>query len=142
MFSATQTKDVEDLIRAGLRNPVLVSVKEKGYKTLLRKQKLNLAFVLEEKTSAKKSTPIALDNFFMTCEASQKFACLVKFLREHSGKTMLFFSTGACVEYFSLLLTRILKRQRQIFAIHGKKAKRHNVFDNFKKSENGECIDL
>ena len=49
LFSATQTKDVEDLIRAGLRNPVLVSVKEKGYKTLLRKQKLNLAFVLEEK---------------------------------------------------------------------------------------------
>jgi ATP-dependent RNA helicase DDX55/SPB4 len=30
LFSATQTKDVEDLIRAGLRNPVLVSVKEKG----------------------------------------------------------------------------------------------------------------
>ena len=30
LFSATQTKDVDDLIRAGLRNPVLVSVKEKG----------------------------------------------------------------------------------------------------------------
>ena len=32
LFSATQTKDVEDLIRAGLRNPVVVAVKEKGEK--------------------------------------------------------------------------------------------------------------
>lgn len=29
LFSATQTKEVEDLIRAGLRNPVSVTVKEK-----------------------------------------------------------------------------------------------------------------
>lgn len=30
LFSATQTKEVEVLIRAGLRNPVLVSVTEKA----------------------------------------------------------------------------------------------------------------
>lgn len=30
LFSATQTKEVEALIRAGLRNPVLVSVTEKA----------------------------------------------------------------------------------------------------------------
>jgi ATP-dependent RNA helicase DDX55/SPB4 len=39
LFSATQTKDVEDLIRAGLRNPVIVSVKEKGKN---KKNNLNL----------------------------------------------------------------------------------------------------
>lgn len=32
LFSATQTKDVENLVRAGLRNPVLVSVHEKFLK--------------------------------------------------------------------------------------------------------------
>ena len=32
LFSATQTKDVENLVRAGLRNPVLVSVREKFLK--------------------------------------------------------------------------------------------------------------
>jgi ATP-dependent RNA helicase DDX55/SPB4 len=32
LFSATQTKDVENLVRAGLRNPVLVSVQEKFQK--------------------------------------------------------------------------------------------------------------
>lgn len=30
LFSATQTKEVENLIRAGLRNPVLVSVSAKA----------------------------------------------------------------------------------------------------------------
>ena len=33
LFSATQTKAVEDLIRAGLRNPVRISVKEKQEQT-------------------------------------------------------------------------------------------------------------
>ena len=36
LFSATQTKDVEDLIRAGLRNPVIVAVKEKGSSRLVK----------------------------------------------------------------------------------------------------------
>lgn len=30
LFSATQTKHVETLMRAGMRNPVQVTVKEKG----------------------------------------------------------------------------------------------------------------
>lgn len=32
LFSATQTKQVELLMRAGMRNPVQVTVKEKGSK--------------------------------------------------------------------------------------------------------------
>lgn len=31
LFSATQTREVENLARAGLRNPVAVTVKEKVY---------------------------------------------------------------------------------------------------------------
>lgn len=30
MFSATQTQELEKLVRAGLRNPVRITVKEKG----------------------------------------------------------------------------------------------------------------
>lgn len=30
MFSATQTDELEEIIRAGLRNPVRITVKEKG----------------------------------------------------------------------------------------------------------------
>lgn len=43
LFSATQTKEVELLMRAGLRNPVLVTVTEK----------------------ATQSTPILLNNYYM-----------------------------------------------------------------------------
>lgn len=43
LFSATQTKEVEALIRAGLRNPVTVTVTEK----------------------ATQSTPMSLDNYYI-----------------------------------------------------------------------------
>ena len=49
LFSATQTKEVEDLIRAGLRNPVRISVKEKS--------------VTGEDSTAR--TPASLENFYM-----------------------------------------------------------------------------
>ena len=50
LFSATQTKEVEDLIRAGLRNPVRISVKEK-------------TGVNEEESVQK--TPSTLKNYYM-----------------------------------------------------------------------------
>ena len=47
LFSATQTDEVEDLIRAGLRNPVRITVKERGH-------------VQEES-----KTPVTLTNHYM-----------------------------------------------------------------------------
>ena len=49
LFSATQTEEVEDLIRAGLRNPVRISVKEKN---------------ITGKDSETR-TPASLENFYM-----------------------------------------------------------------------------
>ncbi|GBL76538.1 ATP-dependent RNA helicase DDX55, partial [Araneus ventricosus] len=45
LFSATQTKEMEDLIRAGMRNPVCIAVKQKG--------------------SCVQKTPTTLSNFYM-----------------------------------------------------------------------------
>ncbi|CAB4055105.1 DDX55 [Lepeophtheirus salmonis] len=69
LFSATQTKDLDELIRAGLRNPVLVKVKEHGKENEL-------------------STPIKLTNYYMKCDPpAKKFATLLKFLKtEAAGK--------------------------------------------------------
>lgn len=50
LFSATQTKEVHDLIRAGLRNPVLVSVTAK----------------------AKQSTPDMLQNYYILAKNDGK----------------------------------------------------------------------
>ena len=117
-------QDLEKLIRAGLRNPVLVSVKDKEGSTL--------------------STPASLDNFYTVVENPQdKLAVLVDFVKK-TKKALVFFSTCASVEYFSLCLERLLKTTT-IFSIHGKKGqKRHKVFEAFKKASNGLllCTDV
>ena len=82
-------QDLEKLVRAGLRNPVLVSVKDKEGTTL--------------------STPSSLDNFFTVIpEPSKKLAFLLKFV-EKMDKCIVFFSTCACVEYFSTCIERLHK---------------------------------
>ncbi|XP_040576735.1 ATP-dependent RNA helicase DDX55 [Lepeophtheirus salmonis] len=126
LFSATQTKDLDELIRAGLRNPVLVKVKEHGKENEL-------------------STPIKLTNYYMKCDPpAKKFATLLKFLKTEAAgkKTMVFFSTCACVEYFSTLLERFLKDDNTpVFALHGQKGgTRFKIFDKFKKLDMGVLV--
>ena len=131
LFSATQTKDVEKLVRAGLRNPVLVSVKGK------------------ENESNNLSTPESLKNFYSICKPSDKFSILVKFLKDQykkdkNNKVLVFFSTCGSVEYFSLLLERILRKNTSIFSIHRQKAKRDKVFNSFRNCKGGilVCTDV
>ncbi|KAL7727038.1 hypothetical protein ACLKA6_012421 [Drosophila palustris] len=113
LFSATQTTEVTDLIRAGLRNPVLVSVKEK----------------------ASVNTPARLQNFYKIVEPEQKFLSLLRFLRSptsSSGKVMVFFPTCACVEYWAEVLPPLLS-ERCVLGIHGKmKSKRASVVERFR----------
>uniref|UniRef100_A0AC11DVP0 DEAD-box helicase 55 n=1 Tax=Ovis aries TaxID=9940 RepID=A0AC11DVP0_SHEEP len=76
LFSATQTQEVENLVRAGLRNPVRISVKEKGVAA-----------------SSTQKTPSRLENHYMVCKADEKFNQLVHFLRNHKQeKHLVFFS--------------------------------------------------
>ncbi|KAF7641228.1 hypothetical protein LDENG_00288300, partial [Lucifuga dentata] len=75
LFSATQTQEVEKLLRAGLRNPVRISVKEKGVAAAAATQK----------------TPSRLSNYYMICRADDKFNNLVAFLRQHKHEKHLVF---------------------------------------------------
>ena len=113
---------MEKLIRAGLRNPVLVSVKEK------------------QQTEKSQKTPVNLQNYYLVCQPSQKFATLVAFINGlgDEEKAMVFFATCACVEYFKLVMERLYKNKRKIFSIHGKKTKRNEVFDAFRKADSGK----
>ncbi len=117
---------MEKLVKAGLRNPVLVSVKDKEGSTL--------------------STPSSLENYFTIISKPQdKLAVLVKFL-ETTEKCIVFFSTCACVEYFETCITRLTKGHHKVFAIHGKKGnkRRVDVFQDFKKIQKGIllCTDV
>ncbi|KAK2823303.1 hypothetical protein Q7C36_019903 [Tachysurus vachellii] len=128
LFSATQTQELEKLVRAGLRNPVRITVKEKGVAA----------------TSMQK-TPARLSNYYTICRTEAKFNLLVAFLRQHKHeKQLLFFSTCACVEYFGRALEVFLKNV-PILCIHGKmKDKRNKIFSEFRELKSGilVCTDV
>ncbi|XP_066465854.1 ATP-dependent RNA helicase DDX55 [Tiliqua scincoides] len=128
LFSATQTQEVENLVRAGLRNPVRISVKEKGMAA-----------------SNTQKTPTRLENYYMICKTEEKFNQLVHFLRQHkSEKHLIFFSTCACVEYYGKALESLVKNAT-IMSIHGKmKHKRNRIFMEFRKLPSGilVCTDV
>ncbi|KAG3279161.1 ATP-dependent RNA helicase DDX55 isoform X2 [Ictidomys tridecemlineatus] len=128
LFSATQTQEVENLVRAGLRNPVRISVKEKGMAA-----------------SSTQKTPSRLENYYMVCKADEKFNQLVHFLRNHKQeKHLVFFSTCACVEYYGKALEALVKNVK-IMCIHGKmKHKRNKIFMEFRKLRGGilVCTDV
>ncbi|XP_019342269.1 ATP-dependent RNA helicase DDX55 isoform X2 [Alligator mississippiensis] len=128
LFSATQTQEVENLVRAGLRNPVRISVKEKGVAA-----------------SSTQKTPTRLENYYMICRADEKFNQLVHFLRQHKQeKHLVFFSTCACVEYYGKALESMVKNAK-IMCIHGKmKHKRNRIFTEFRKLPSGilVCTDV
>ena len=113
-------------MRAGLRNPVLVSVKDKEGSTL-------------------NNCPSSLDNYYaIVPDVSQKLALLLNYVKKVE-KGIVFFSTCACVEYFSTCLER-LHKEGEVFSIHGSKKgnKRHKVFEAFKKAKKGLllCTDV
>ncbi|XP_040843050.1 ATP-dependent RNA helicase DDX55 isoform X2 [Ochotona curzoniae] len=128
LFSATQTQELESLVRAGLRNPVRISVKEKGVAA-----------------SSTQKTPSRLENSYMVCKADEKFNQLVHFLRNHKQqKHLVFFSTCACVEYYGQALEALV-RGVQVLCIHGKmKHKRNKIFLEFRSLPSGilVCTDV
>lgn len=86
LFSATQTTEVLKLIRAGLRNPVSVVVRDKNQHTRV---------------------PASLENFYWIMEPQNKFQALQAFVKKRPNeKILIFFSTCACVDYFSFLLKK------------------------------------
>ncbi|XP_026313433.1 probable ATP-dependent RNA helicase DDX55 homolog [Hyposmocoma kahamanoa] len=123
LFSATQTKELQDLVRAGLRNPVVVSVKEKS--TI--------------------STPLLLENYYVIVEPQDKFLFLLNFIRNRKiAKGLFFLPTCACVDYWADVLPAFLP-DIKVFAIHGKmKNKRSKILEKFRESEDTIllCTDL
>ncbi|XP_022649209.1 ATP-dependent RNA helicase DDX55-like isoform X2 [Varroa destructor] len=124
LFSATQTKQLDDLKRAGLRNPVTVSVKEKH----------NL------------KTPVQLQNFVTQVEPEAKLSVLVAFLKQHrTEKIMVFLSTCATVQYFHTIIKHLFPDLSMLLALHGKlRSNRSKVFAKFSGTKSGVllCTDV
>ena len=104
-------------MRAGLRNPVKVSVKVEG----------SAASQLREQV-----TPATLDIQCLLCPAEERLNQLVDVLRgapegaeaaegDEPRKILVFFATCACVDYFGKLLPALAPlKSRRILALHGK----------------------
>lgn len=125
LFSATQTKEVEDLIRAGLRNPVVINVMEK----------------------ASQCTPVSLNNYYIVTRDDGKLATLLTFINKRKiQKALIFLPTCAVVDYWSSVFGKIIgKNDIPVFSLHGKmKERRAKVLDNFKASSTGLllCTDV
>eukprot|EP01134_Creolimax_fragrantissima_P001820 CFRG1820T1 len=135
LFSATQTQQLDQIIRAGLRNPVRVNVK---VSTGTKANKRSLA------------TPATLNNYFMVCEYEDKLSQLVAFMEAHvDEKMIIYMNTCACVDYFHLLLEGILRKRKTripLHPLHGKMVhkKRTMTFDAYKNCVGGAllCTDV
>ncbi|CAO2208895.1 unnamed protein product [Urochloa humidicola] len=112
LFSATQTKAVADLSKAGLRNPMKVEVKTEA--------KLTSKDAGQQEGPSK--TPLGLRLEYMICEASKKSSQLVDFLVQNSGKKiMVYFATCACVDYWAVVLPLLNSlKDSPIIPYHGK----------------------
>ncbi|XP_055347637.1 ATP-dependent RNA helicase DDX55-like [Paramacrobiotus metropolitanus] len=130
MFSATQTTQLKQLIRAGMRNPVAIKVEEK----------LNLR------------TPTGLTSFYTIQSPQTKLDHLLAFLRAHRRqKHLLFFATCDCVNYFTLYLQHVFHKKKAnvtafpIMSLHRKlKHKRQAIFQEFSNVSAGilVCTDV
>ncbi|CAN1816311.1 DEAD-box ATP-dependent RNA helicase 18, partial [Linum perenne] len=96
LFSATQTEAVEELAKAGLRNPVRVEV---------RAEEKGLTDSLSSQHSASSKTPSRLVLEYLECEADKKPSQLVDLLvKNKSKKIIIYYMTCACVDYSGVVL--------------------------------------
>jgi ATP-dependent RNA helicase DDX55/SPB4 len=143
LFSATQTKEVKELARAGMRNPVTIAVKLQGT------------------SSASQVTPSTLKNYFAVAEYDERPGYLVNFLNKHSSdKVIVFVATCACVDYYSNMFAHIAKGELRssvseepilpknlyVGGLHGKMVpkKRSGVYNKFVELASGVlfCTDV
>jgi ATP-dependent RNA helicase DDX18/HAS1 len=120
LFSATQTKKVDDLVRLSMKSPIYVSVEDQS------------------------RTVVGLEQGFVVCRSDLRFRLLFTFLRRNRDKkVMVFFSSCASVKYHSDLLNYV---DIPTLDIHGKQKqqKRTNTFYEFCNLEKGTllCTDV
>ncbi|XP_057826650.1 DEAD-box ATP-dependent RNA helicase 18 [Cryptomeria japonica] len=139
LFSATQTEAVEELSKAGLRNPVRVEVRTEA----------TFQSGSDPTTNTPCSrTPAGLNIEYLECEADEKPSQLVQFLSGHMAKKIiLYFMTCACVDYWGVVLSQLkVLKGCPLIALHGrmKQSIREKALASFTKLSTGIllCTDV
>uniref|UniRef100_A0A7E4VIG3 ATP-dependent RNA helicase n=1 Tax=Panagrellus redivivus TaxID=6233 RepID=A0A7E4VIG3_PANRE len=126
LFSATQAKEIEDLIKFGLRNPVRLEVNSGTTRVM--------EDIDDDEGSAKAANvaPASLKNSYAIVPAAHKLLALVDFLKKRKDKKVLvFFSSRFSVIYFERVLKLVLGGKRPILNLYGKKFSRAKVISSF-----------
>lgn len=141
LYSATQTAEVESLARAGLRNPVKVTVRVKS-------ADVGAAGDATAKP-ARQAVPVSLTCFYAVLRHDHKLHHFTRVLALHAHrKFIVYLLTCASVDFFSRLPwpTLLNGAARPIVALHGKmsQAKRTRALANFARSPNAllVCTDV
>ena len=116
LFSATQTRNIQDLARLSLTNPVLVSVHEHSAVT----------------------TPDLLRQSYIVADLEHKVNILWSFFRSHpKKKVIVFFSSCKQAKYYSEVFSK-LKPGRTVMGLYGtlNQLRRMAIYDNFCEKEN------
>lgn len=137
LFSATLTNRLDQLIRAGLRNPVRVEIKEK---------------LSERRESSDEclQMPQSLTNSFVVVDSAEdKLPLIISFIKKDlDRKYLLFLSTCAQVNYFERPISKLLREECHkytVLKLHRKlKKKRQKIFDSFRDCQSGVllCTDV
>ena len=123
LFSATQTRQVEGLVRAGLRNPARIDVQVKRIGS----------------TTATQLTPSSLRNHYRIVPATQRLDELVQSLCSQPNRhTIVFVLTCAMVDYLVEILPKLTAIQNanlSIQPLHGKmkQSTRNREFGAFRE---------
>lgn len=122
LFSATQTKKVEDLARLSLKSPIYIGVDDK----------------------APVATVQGLEQGYVVCDADKRFLLLFTFLKKNQGKKiMVFFSSCNSVKFHADLFNFV---DLACWSIHGKQKqqKRTHTFYEFCEAKSGIllCTDV
>lgn len=120
LFSATQTKKVEDLVRASMKDPIYLVVEDDV------------------------ATVSNLEQGFVICESENRFKLLFTFLkRNHGKKIMVFLSSCNAVKFYGDVLNYV---DIKVLNITGrqKQQKRLNTYYEFINMKNGVllCTDV
>ena len=145
LFSATQTRAIQDLIRAGLRNAVRVRVSNAAAKPAAPAATLGAATPSAAVAPAAQRTPASLRNYYVICKSVDKLSHLANTLaglcNSHAAggrcKVIVYFLTCACVDYFTKVFTAVPVLANspglRVLGLHGrmKPAQRSKVYRKF-----------
>ena len=146
LFSATSSNHrLKHLLRAGLRNPVTITVAvhdKSKHKTV------------QDAIQNATATPVTLTNYYSICTLTSKLNQLVHFLRQHlenNQKCICFFLSCAHVEFYHIVLSHVLNKDKKkdsyyIEPLHGKKVqkRREKAMERFRQVSSGVllCTDI